>query len=158
VRGGIPGCGIYVDSVDFDSCGYTVIDWGGCVLEWKNLISDIKYDTIALQTNADMIGGVTMANGLLQLRIDDTLRKEASDIYAQLGLDLPTAIRMFLTRSVQVRGIPFSMILPEEDYKATAAITAMKRMSHDAEKAGVTDMTLEEINAEIAAVRSGNKE
>ena len=81
-----------------------------------------------------------MANGLLQLRIDDTLRKEASDVYSQLGLDLPTAIRMFLTRSVQVRGIPFSMILPEEDYKATAA---------------VADMTLEEINAEIAAVRSG---
>ncbi len=96
-----------------------------------------------------------MANGLLQLRIDDTLRKEASDIYAQLGLDLPTAIRMFLTRSVQVRGIPFSMILPEEDYKATAAIESMKRMSNDAKLAGVADMTLEEINAEIDAVRSG---
>jgi DNA-damage-inducible protein J len=31
----------------------------------------------------------------------------------------------------------------------------MKRMSNDAEKGGVADMTLEEINAEIAAVRSG---
>ncbi len=96
-----------------------------------------------------------MANGLLQIRIDDNLRKEASSIYSQLGLDLPTAIRMFLVRSVQVRGIPFSMILPEEDYKATAAIAAMRRMSIDAEKAGVADMTLEEINAEIAAVRDG---
>jgi DNA-damage-inducible protein J len=120
-----------------------------------HLISYKEYDTIALQTNAEMNGGVTMANGLLQLRIDDTLRKEASDVYSQLGLDLPTAIRMFLTRSVQVRGIPFSMILPEEDYKATAAVAAMTRMSSDAEKAGVADMTLEEINAEIAAVRSG---
>ena len=45
-------------------------------------------------------GGVTMANGLLQLRIDDSLRQEAADIYAQLGLDLPTAIHIFLTRSV----------------------------------------------------------
>jgi len=96
-----------------------------------------------------------MANGLFQMRIDDNLRKEASSIYSQLGLDLPTAIRMFLVRSVQVRGIPFSMILPEEDYKATAAIAAMRRMSIDAEKAGVADMTLEEINAEIAAVRDG---
>lgn len=96
-----------------------------------------------------------MANGLLQLRIDDKLRQEASDLYAQLGLDLPTAIRMFLTRSVQVRGIPFSMILPEEDYKANAAIAAMKRMSRDAEKAGAADMTLDEINAEITAARTG---
>lgn len=96
-----------------------------------------------------------MANGLLQLRIDDNLRKEAADLYSQLGLDLPTAIRMFLKKSVQVRGIPFSMILPEEDYKARAAVSAMKRMSKDAQTAGVTDMTLEEINAEITAVRSG---
>lgn len=96
-----------------------------------------------------------MANGLLQLRIDDNLKQEASEIYSQLGLDLPTAIRMFLKRSVQVRGIPFSMILPDEDYKAEAAIAAMKRMSKDAEKADIADMTLEEINAEIAAVRSG---
>ena len=120
-----------------------------------HLISKKKCDTIALQTNADFNGGVIMANGLLQLRIDDTLRKEASDVYSQLGLDLPTAIRMFLTRSVQVRGIPFSMILPEENYKATAAVAAMKRMSNDAENAGVADMTLDEINAEIEAVRNG---
>ncbi len=94
-----------------------------------------------------------MANGLLQLRIDDNLRQEAAEIYAQLGLDLSTAIRMFLTRSVQVRGIPFSMLLPEEDYKATAAVAAMKRMSQNAERSGISEMTLDEINAEIAAVR-----
>ena len=95
-----------------------------------------------------------MANRLIQLRIDDELRKEASDVYARLGIDLPTAIRIFLTRSVQVRGIPFSMILPEENYKATNAVAAMKQMSGDANKAGVADMTLDEINAEIAAARS----
>ena len=53
-----------------------------------------------------------MANGLLQLRIDDTLRKEASDIYSQLGLDLPTAIRMFLKKIIMERGIPFDTKLP----------------------------------------------
>ena len=50
-----------------------------------------------------------MANNLLQLRVDDELKNKASDIYEQLGMDLPTAIRIFLTRSVQERGIPFSM-------------------------------------------------
>lgn len=96
-----------------------------------------------------------MANGLLQLRIDDKLRKEASELYAKLGLDLPTAIRMFLTRSVQVRGIPFSMQFSEEEYKAMDAVAAMKRMSQMAEESGVADMALDEINAEIAAVRNG---
>ena len=93
-----------------------------------------------------------MANGLLQLRVDDNLKREATEIYSQLGLDLHTAIRMFLTRSVQVRGIPFSMQLPEGDYKA---IAAMRRMSRMAEECGVADMTLDEINAEIAAARNG---
>ena len=93
-----------------------------------------------------------MANGLLQLRVDDNLKREATEIYSQLGLDLPTAIRMFLTRSVQVKGIPFSMQLPEGDYKA---IAAMRRMSRMAEECGVADITLDEINAEIAATRNG---
>ena len=92
-----------------------------------------------------------MANGLLQLRIDETLRQEATDIYTQLGLDLPTAIRIFLTRSVQVRGIPFSMQLPDKNGKA---IAAMRRMSRTAEENGIANMSLDEINAEIAAARN----
>jgi len=95
-----------------------------------------------------------MANGLLQLRIDETLRQEAADIYARLGLDLPTAIRIFLTRSVQVRGIPFSMQLPNKDEKTTAAIAAMRRMNRTAEENGIADMSLDEIDAEIAAARN----
>lgn len=93
-----------------------------------------------------------MANGLLQFWVDDNLRREATEIYSQLGLDLPTAIRMFLIRSVQVRDIPFSMQLPDGDYKAVAA---MRRMSRMAEECGIADMTLDEINAEIAAARNG---
>ena len=96
-----------------------------------------------------------MANGLLQLRIDDNLRKEATEVYSRLGLDLPTAIRIFLTRSVQVQGIPFSMTLPKDDYKATSGLAAMRRMSLSAEKSEISNMTLDEINAEISAVRSG---
>jgi DNA-damage-inducible protein J len=96
-----------------------------------------------------------MATGLFQLRIDDNLRKEATEVYSRLGLDLPTAIRIFLTRSVQVQGIPFSMTLPKDDYKATSGLAAMRRMSLSAEKSEISNMTLDEINAEISAVRSG---
>ena len=111
-------------------------------------------DIIALQINSDERGDLTMANNLLQLRIDEKLKQEATEIYSQLGLDLPTAIRIFLTRSVQMKGIPFSMQLPDKEYMAYEAIQAMKRMSDEAQKAGIANMTLEEINAEINAVRS----
>ena len=94
-----------------------------------------------------------MANSLLQFRIDSQLKQEASNLYAQLGLDLPTAIRIFLKRSVQVHGIPFIMQLPVENSASNAAVSAMKRMSVTSAENGISDMTLEEINSEIDAVR-----
>ena len=44
---------------------------------------------------------------LMQLRLDKELRDAASSVYKAIGMDLPTAIRMFLTRSVAVGGLPF---------------------------------------------------
>ena len=90
-----------------------------------------------------------MPNSLVQVRIDDNLKNSAVDLFSKLGIDLPTAIRIFLTRSVQVRGIPFPMQLPDEN----AAVSAMKRMSDTALQNGISEMTLDEINAEIDAVR-----
>ena len=36
---------------------------------------------------------------LVQVRVDKKLKEEVSEIYEMLGLDLPTAFRMFLVRS-----------------------------------------------------------
>lgn len=96
-----------------------------------------------------------MASSLVQIRLDDDLKAEASALYDALGLDLPTAIRMFIKRSVMVNGIPFSMTLPVNEYKATRALQAMQEINEAASAAGVSDMTLDEINAEINAVRNG---
>lgn len=46
-----------------------------------------------------------MAN--LQVKIDDSLRNDAQHVAAQLGLDLPTAVRMFLVQMVRQNGLPF---------------------------------------------------
>ena len=43
---------------------------------------------------------------LVQVRVDKKLKEEVSEIYEMLGLDLPTAIRMFLVRSKLERGLP----------------------------------------------------
>ena len=41
---------------------------------------------------------------LVQVRVDKKLKEEVSEIYEMLGLDLPTAFRMFLVRSKLERG------------------------------------------------------
>ena len=63
-----------------------------------------------------------MATTLVQVRIDDELKNQATAVYDALGIDLSTAVRMFLKRSVMVNGVPFSMTLPKSDYKERTVI------------------------------------
>ena len=45
----------------------------------------------------------------LQIRIDDTLKKQADNLFTSLGLDTSTAIRIFLNSARENAGIPFSV-------------------------------------------------
>lgn len=94
-----------------------------------------------------------MANSIIQFRVDDDLRADATAIYEKLGIDLSTAMRMFLKRSVAVNGIPFSMILPTEQNVGDKALKLMEEMNLSATKNGISDMSLDEINAEIGLYR-----
>ena len=76
-----------------------------------------------------------------------------AELYERLGIDLPTAVRMFMKRSVMVNGIPFSMTLPQKKDDSSKALMAMREIQDSAEKNGLSEMTLDEINAEMAKER-----
>ena len=92
-----------------------------------------------------------MANSLVQFRTDDTSRIKAAAICEQLGIDLPTYMRMCISRLIQENGIPFSMKLDQKS--ENRALRAMKAASRIAVENGISEMTLDEINAEIAETR-----
>lgn len=92
-----------------------------------------------------------ITNSLVQFRTDDTSKIKASAICERLGIDLPTYMRMCISRLIQENGIPFSMKLEKES--ESCALKALKAASRIAEENGISDMTLDEINAEIAEVR-----
>lgn len=48
-----------------------------------------------------------MAN--LQVKMDDSMRDNAQCVAAQLGLDLPSAVRMFIVQIVRQNGLPFEV-------------------------------------------------
>lgn len=48
---------------------------------------------------------------LIQFRADKQLKEDVSEIYEALGMDLPTAFRMFMQKSKMVQGIPFDVKL-----------------------------------------------
>ena len=87
---------------------------------------------------------------VLQVRVDDELKNQASAIFEQMGLDLSTAVRMFLKRAVAVEGFPFEMMLNESGLRLHKLMTELQKHS---EKIGNSEMTLDEINEEIRLAR-----
>jgi addiction module antitoxin, relB/dinJ family len=51
----------------------------------------------------------------IAVRVDDQLKKEATAIFNELGLDMSTAVKLFLKQSVLTRSIPFEVKLDVDD-------------------------------------------
>lgn len=98
-----------------------------------------------------------MATSLIQVRVEESLKDEAAQVFEKLGIDTSTAVRMFLKRSIMENGIPFRMTLPKEPYRAEKGYRAMVELNEESEKKGLSDMSLEEINAEIESSRLERK-
>ncbi len=94
-----------------------------------------------------------MATSLLQVRVEDSLKDEAAQVFEKLGIDTSTAVRMFLKRAIMENGIPFRMTLPKTPYNADRGYRSMVEISDASEENGVSDMSLDEINAEIETSR-----
>ena len=45
----------------------------------------------------------------IRLRVDPTLKEEASELFKTWGMNLSDAITVFLTQSVRVGGLPFDL-------------------------------------------------
>ena len=84
---------------------------------------------------------------VLQVRMDDELKYQASEIYEELGMDLCVAVRIFLKKSILVGGLPFDLTIDEKVLEEK-----MKKNSVIA-KYGDKYMTLDEINEEIRKAR-----
>jgi len=45
----------------------------------------------------------------LQIRLPQELREEADAVLGAIGIDMPTAVRLYLTKIIQTRSIPFTL-------------------------------------------------
>ncbi len=94
-----------------------------------------------------------MATTLVQIRVDNELKEQATAVYDALGIDLSTAVRMFLKRSVMMNGVPFNMTLPENNIKAERTAMALEELNKPASENGTSEIPLEKINNEINAIK-----
>lgn len=96
-----------------------------------------------------------MAQATLSMRVDDTLKKNFDSICDDFGFTSTAAITVFMKTVVRERRIPFEIKASTKEQINKDAWVASLEMRAAAAEAGIQDMSLEEINAEIQEVRNG---
>ena len=56
-----------------------------------------------------------MATSTLQIRIDSDLRQQADELFSNVGLDISSAVRLFLRQSVIRHRLPFEVVAENPD-------------------------------------------
>ena len=72
-----------------------------------------------------------MATVPTQVRIDEELKKQSMELFAQLGIDMSSAMNMFLKQCVMRGGLPFAVEIPQYRLEVLEAMEEAKRISKD---------------------------
>lgn len=70
----------------------------------------------------------------LNVRVDGMLKKEADMLFKDLGLNMTTAINMFLTKCVKTASIPFEISEPKPSRRLKRALKEADEMIKHPEK------------------------
>ena len=93
--------------------------------------------------------------GVIQIRVDDKLKADANKVFEDVGVDMSTAIRMFLKRCVIAKWLPFNKDPLTEDDIYYWQYEGRELKEQD--KNPNMNMSLDEINEEIRLAREERK-
>jgi len=88
-----------------------------------------------------------MSTTNLNIRTDKEIKNQAEQIFCELGLNMTTAVNMFLRTTIREHGIPFSLKLDMPNEMTAAAIEEGRRISGDPNVKGYNN--LEELKAAL---------
>ncbi|MBR5996813.1 MAG: type II toxin-antitoxin system RelB/DinJ family antitoxin [Bacilli bacterium] len=66
-----------------------------------------------------------------QVRIDSDVKREATVLFANLGLDMSSAVNLFLFQCVLRGGLPFNIEMPNYNKETIEAMMEAKKISSD---------------------------
>ena len=90
-----------------------------------------------------------MATAPTQIRIDSDIKRDATELFSQLGLDMSGAVNLFLHQCVLRGGLPFTVEVPQYNQRTLDAMAEARRISRDPNVKGYTSM--EELKAALEA-------
>ena len=65
------------------------------------------------------------------VRMDSDIKKQCEAIYGELGINLTTAINVFLRQSLRVGGFPFDVRIEQPNKETMAAMLEAERIARD---------------------------
>ncbi len=65
------------------------------------------------------------------VRMDSEIKKQCETLYGELGMNLTTAINVFLRQSLRVGGFPFDVKLERPNQETIAAMLEAERLARD---------------------------
>lgn len=95
-----------------------------------------------------------MAQTTFSVRMEEGLKRQFEGLCQEFGMNMATAIHVFVRAVVRERRIPFE-ISSETELTREGAMQAFMNLRQEAKRSGAVDMTLEEINREIEMARQG---
>ena len=75
-----------------------------------------------------------------QIRINSDIKKQATILFEKLGLDMSSAVNIFLYQCVWRGGLPFPVEIPQYSAETLNAMAEAKRISNDSNIKGYTSM------------------
>ena len=99
-----------------------------------------------------------MAAVNVTIRIDEETKRDFDAFCGNVGMNITTAINMFIKATLRTRELPFSVTDAEPYRESGDAVIARGRQAfreaqERAEADGISEMTLDEINGIIGEVR-----
>ncbi len=74
------------------------------------------------------------------VRMDSELKKQCESLFGELGMNLTTAINVFLRQSLRVGGMPFDVKLGQPNAETVQAMLEAARIAHDPQVKGYSDL------------------
>lgn len=101
--------------------------------------------------NIIIMGGVfIMASVNMNIRMEETTKKQAQKLFAEFGLDMTTAINIFLKQSVREQRLPFELRLNVPNAETIEAINEIEEMINSG-NVGKTYNDVDEMFEELLA-------
>lgn len=89
-----------------------------------------------------------MAQTNINIRMDEDLKKEAESLFSELGLNMTTAVNIFIRQSLRQGGIPFEITTHTDPFYNPANIKRLRESVQQMEQGKTVRKSINDLETE----------